>query len=145
MRCEKRDSRVTFMRLMYSSLSLVAHWSPSRGPAFVRSRGIDANVFFVASSTISAWAPNCACALYNKGCRLALALRAPSSCCKFSIVFQRLKMSESGGKTNGAMPPGYISPDTAPKCTWSASNSAASPHPAVPPRSVSPPPAHNTP
>jgi cystathionine beta-synthase len=38
-------------------------------------------------------------------------------------------MSESG-KANGAMPPGYISPDTAPKCTWSAGK--ASPHTTVP-------------
>lgn len=42
----------TLIRLIYSSLSLLAHWSPSLGPALVRNRGIDASVFFVASSTI---------------------------------------------------------------------------------------------
>ena len=40
------------MRLRYSSFSLVAHTSPSLGPALVRSRGIEASVFLVASSTI---------------------------------------------------------------------------------------------
>ena len=49
---------VTFMRLIYSSLSLVAQRSPSLGPAFVRSKGIDARVFLVASSTISIFFSN---------------------------------------------------------------------------------------
>ena len=46
------DFFLTFIRLMYSSLSLVAHRSPSRGPAFVRRRGMEASVRFVASSTM---------------------------------------------------------------------------------------------